>query len=67
MTQLLPYFGLCVLITLTPGLDTAVVIRSSLRGGTKAGLRTALGCASGLLVHATAVALGLWPRLKEYR
>jgi threonine/homoserine/homoserine lactone efflux protein len=59
MTQLVPYLGLCVLITLTPGLDTAVVIRSSLRGGARAGLRTAMGCASGLLVHATAVSLGL--------
>jgi threonine/homoserine/homoserine lactone efflux protein len=59
MTGLLPFLGLCVLITLTPGLDTAVVVRNVLRGGTAAGLRTALGCATGLFVHATAVALGL--------
>ncbi|GDY28440.1 LysE family translocator [Gandjariella thermophila] len=59
MSQLLPYVGLCVLIALTPGLDTAVVVRSALHGGTRAGLFTAVGCAAGLLVHATAVAVGV--------
>ncbi|MBX6766080.1 MAG: LysE family translocator [Actinomadura rubrobrunea] len=53
------YLGLCLLITLTPGLDTAVVTRSVLMRGTRAGLLTAAGCALGLLVHASAVALGL--------
>lgn len=60
VTQLLlSYLGLCVLITITPGLDTAVVIRSVLRGGRGAGIRTAIGCAVGLFVHAVAVAVGL--------
>jgi threonine/homoserine/homoserine lactone efflux protein len=59
MTSLPAFLGLCVLITLTPGLDTAIVVRNVLRGGRAAGLCTALGCASGLVVHATAVALGL--------
>ena len=59
MTQLLPFLGLCLLITVTPGLDTAVLLRSVLRGGSPAGLRTAIGCAAGLFVHATLVALGL--------
>ncbi|MCO5970461.1 LysE family translocator [Actinoallomurus soli] len=54
-----PYLGLCLLITITPGLDTAVVIRNVLKGGTWTGLATALGCALGLFVHAVAVALGL--------
>jgi len=53
------YLGLCLLITLTPGLDTAVVTRSVLMRGTRAGLLTAAGCALGLLAHASAVALGL--------
>ncbi|WP_267596005.1 LysE family translocator [Carbonactinospora thermoautotrophica] len=56
---LLPYLGLCLLITITPGLDTAVVVRSVLKGGTRAGLWTAAGCAAGLFVHAVAVAVGL--------
>ncbi len=60
MTELLvSYLGLCVLITITPGLDTAVVVRSVLRGGRSAGILTAVGCAGGLFVHAVAVALGL--------
>lgn len=59
MSGLLPFLGLCLLITVTPGLDTAVVLRSTLRAGSRDGLRTALGCALGLFVHATAVALGL--------
>jgi threonine/homoserine/homoserine lactone efflux protein len=59
MWHLLPYLGLCLLITFTPGLDTAVVTRSVLARGSRAGVGTALGCALGLYVHATAVALGL--------
>lgn len=59
MTDIVPFLGLCLLITITPGLDTAVVVRSALRGGRIAGLCTALGCAIGLFVHATAVAIGL--------
>jgi len=59
MTSMLPFLGLCVLITLTPGLDTAVVVRNVLRRGRAAGLLTALGCATGLFVHATVVAFGL--------
>lgn len=57
--MLTAYLGLCLLITLTPGLDTAVVTRSVLLRGTRAGMLTAAGCALGLLAHATAVALGL--------
>ncbi|GDY32679.1 LysE family translocator [Gandjariella thermophila] len=59
MAGLLPYIGLCVLLAITPGLDTAVVIRTSLQGGTRAGVFTAMGCASGMLVHAAVVALGM--------
>ncbi|MCP2343669.1 LysE family translocator [Actinomadura rupiterrae] len=57
--MLLAYLGICLLITVTPGLDTAVVIRGTLKGGARAGLRTAAGCALGLFVHATGVAVGL--------
>ncbi|WP_394836026.1 LysE family translocator [Pendulispora rubella] len=57
--MLIPYLLLCLLITITPGLDTAMVIRSALAGGKRAGVRTAIGCAAGLFVHAVAVAMGL--------
>jgi threonine/homoserine/homoserine lactone efflux protein len=59
VSQLPSYLSLCLLITLTPGLDTAVVVRSAVTWGRGAGLRTAVGCAAGLFVHAVAVALGL--------
>ncbi len=58
-THLAGFLLLCTLMTLTPGLDTAVVIRNALARGQRAGIRTALGCATGLFAHATAVALGL--------
>jgi threonine/homoserine/homoserine lactone efflux protein len=56
---LLAYVGLCLLISLAPGLDTAVVTRSVLGRGPRAGVWTALGCALGLFAHAAAVAAGL--------
>ena len=46
-------------MTLIPGIDTAMVLRVTLRGGRADGLKTAAGCATGLFVHAGAVAVGL--------
>jgi threonine/homoserine/homoserine lactone efflux protein len=46
-------------MTLVPGIDTAMVLRVTLRGGRRAGMLTAAGCATGLFVHAVAVAVGL--------
>ncbi|HEX6676273.1 MAG TPA: LysE family translocator [Actinomycetes bacterium] len=57
--RLLGFVGVCVLLTFVPGVDTAMVTRSVLARGTRAGVRTALGAASGLFVHAAAVALGI--------
>ncbi len=56
---MLGFLGLCLMMTLTPGLDTAMVMRNALKRGPGAGVLTALGCALGLFVHAAAVALGL--------
>jgi threonine/homoserine/homoserine lactone efflux protein len=53
------FLGLCLVMTLTPGLDTAMVMRNALRRGPTAGVLTAFGCALGLFVHAVVVALGL--------
>jgi threonine/homoserine/homoserine lactone efflux protein len=47
-----------VLIAL-PGPDQALIMRNALVGGRGAGVRTMLGGASGLTVHATAAALGV--------
>ena len=58
-SQLLAFVGVCVLITLVPGLDTALVTRNVILRGRRAGIVTALGTSSGLFVHAMAVALGV--------
>lgn len=47
------------LLTLTPGVDTMLVIRNSARGGWSDGATTSLGICSGLFVHATVSALGI--------
>ena len=53
-------FAVAVLVVnLTPGADTVVTITRTLEAGTKAGLCTAMGVASGCAMHALAVAMGL--------
>ncbi|MFC5077586.1 Homoserine/homoserine lactone efflux protein [Vibrio thalassae] len=47
------------ILTLTPGLDTALVIRNTSRGGFHDGAITSLGICLGLFVHATFSALGI--------
>lgn len=47
------------ILTLTPGLDTALVIRNSSRSGYLDGCVTSLGICSGLFVHAIFSALGI--------
>jgi len=57
--QVLVFTGVAALLTVTPGADTFLVIRSVLRGGRQAGVVTTLGICCGLFVHATLSALGL--------
>lgn len=57
--QLLAFVGVCILITLIPGLDTALVTRNVVTRGRRAGILTALGTSSGLFIHAAAVAFGV--------
>jgi len=47
------------LLTLTPGVDTMLIIRNSARGGWFDGAVSSLGICSGLFVHATVSALGI--------
>src|SRR5215470_16270681 len=58
-TQLLTFVGVATLLTITPGVDTMLVIRNVLMRGRGAGLFTAVGICSGLFCHATLSALGL--------
>jgi len=47
------------ILTLTPGLDTALVIRNTTRGGEKDGFVTNVGICCGLFFHATLSAVGI--------
>ena len=57
--QVLAFTAIAAILTVTPGADTLLVIRSVLLRGQKAGLLTTLGICSGLFFHATLSALGL--------
>jgi threonine/homoserine/homoserine lactone efflux protein len=56
--SVLAFCALCLLLELTPGPNTFLVLRNSLHGA-RTGVVTALGSAVGAMVWATAVALGL--------
>ncbi|ROU00422.1 LysE family translocator [Marinobacter sp. R17] len=47
------------LLTVTPGVDTLLVMRNTARGGLRDGMVTSLGICSGLFVHATLSAVGI--------
>ena len=57
--QVLAFTGIAALLTITPGADTMLVMRSVFARGQRAGLSTSLGICSGLFFHATLSALGL--------
>lgn len=53
-------------LTMAPGLDTAMVLRSALGHGARHGLATAAGIATGCLCWGTAAALGLSALLQAW-
>ncbi len=53
------YLIAITLLTLTPGVDTVLVIRNSSRGGWRDGALTSLGICSGLFLHAAISAVGI--------
>jgi threonine/homoserine/homoserine lactone efflux protein len=53
------FTAVATLVVITPGPDMALVARNTFAGGRLAGFATSAGTCSGLLVHATAAALGL--------
>jgi threonine/homoserine/homoserine lactone efflux protein len=53
------YLLVSAIVIVTPGQDTALTIRNSLRGGRGAGLATAAGVAAGQAVWTLATSLGL--------
>lgn len=56
---------ICFLLTITPGADTALVLKSSLGGPRKSFVMTTLGICAGLLFHATMSSLGLTAILQK--
>ena len=58
-SALAPFVGAAILIALTPGADTALVVRNALVAGAAPARRTALGTSSGLLVWGAASACGV--------
>ena len=57
--QILTFVTVTLVLTITPGVDTIIVIRNVLRGGKVDGYYTAVGICSGLFVHASLSALGI--------
>lgn len=57
--QIVAFAGLAALLTISPGADTMLVIRSVISRGPAAGLLTTAGICSGLFVHASLSAAGL--------
>ena len=53
------FVAVATLVVVTPGPDMTLVARNTFAGGRISGLATSAGTCSGLLVHATAAALGL--------
>lgn len=58
--ELLWAFALAtLLLTLTPGVDTLLVLRNTARGGLGDGLVSSFGICCGLFIHATLSAIGI--------
>lgn len=53
------YLVAITLLTMTPGADTMMVIRNTIRGGSNDGLVTSFGICLGLFVHAFLSAIGI--------
>jgi threonine/homoserine/homoserine lactone efflux protein len=55
----LTFLGVSALVIITPGQDTALTIRNTLRGGRRDGVLTACGVATGQVAWAVATSAGL--------
>jgi len=59
MTDLSLFFVASALLIITPGPDIVYVLTRGIGGGRRAGVVSALGVSAGILVHATAAAMGV--------
>ena len=59
LSTLLPFFGISLVLGLTPGPDNLFVLLQSAMRGSRSGMVIVLGLCTGLLVHTFVVAVGL--------
>lgn len=59
ISSLTTYLIAISLLTITPGVDTMLIIRNSARGGWRDGAASSLGICSGLFLHASISAVGI--------
>jgi threonine/homoserine/homoserine lactone efflux protein len=59
VSELAAFLGISVLVIVTPGQDTALTIRNTLRAGRPGGVFTALGIAAGQATWTIATAVGV--------
>ncbi|MDN3520234.1 LysE family translocator [Halomonas ramblicola] len=57
--QFWPFLVAITLLSMSPGVDTLLVIRNTARGGVRDGVLTSLAICCGLFVHAAVSALGI--------
>jgi len=59
VTPFIAFLVVAVVVIVTPGPDTALTIRNTLRGGRRGGVFTAVGVATGQAIWALATSVGL--------
>jgi threonine/homoserine/homoserine lactone efflux protein len=59
MPEVVPFAVVIALVTITPGVDLALVTRSTVVGGRSVGWATSLGLVAGVLVWGAAAGIGL--------
>lgn len=57
--QFISFLIAITLLTISPGVDTLLVIRNTARGGVRDGIATSFAICCGLFIHATISALGI--------
>ncbi|CAM4042019.1 LysE family translocator [Gillisia limnaea] len=65
LEQLFPFLTASILLTISPGPDIIYVMVQGIANGKKHGLITALGLATGLIIHTSLVAFGVSAIIKN--
>jgi len=65
ISGLLSFIAVSMLLTISPGPDILYVITQSITSGKRAGIATAMGLCTGLMVHTAAAAFGVSEILRQ--